>query len=434
MLTDNSALRLYRLQSLSQVLLHLGGDSAPTPQEPIPTPVRRKAKMALRALASRVSAKGKRIEAFPVVPKGAPFWNGKVSIPTPLKREDQAALTERLVKQHNLGKVPQIFMAGTLSNKGRHDDKSIATAAAVLYHNKTEWGHTKCTLGEKLTRADIEAEMLRPVLRLLADFVTETNYTGPVQMITGSPSAPHSFLNFKQHATQHVSLEFAQKIDSFLADHPQVTLTIEYAKHNPELVGFKRAQSLTLEAVKRPLTNAQRPPSIHYQRAETEAAAVEAWEQRYQENPQCSQAYNSALVAPLDGQIHMILKIASTGLRKKGHTFSHRVPRTVQSSLICLITGHAFIGAYRLKFQRKNLPPATEEEVACACGAVPEDTEHILLHCPLTHDQRLRHLSADGLPDSLRKLFDSPRRCLGLLRFLEETHVCAKPRRAWEPG
>jgi hypothetical protein len=60
--------------------------------------------------------------------------------------------------------------------------------------------------------------------------------------------------------------------------------------------------------------------------------------------------------------------------------------------------------------------------------------EESLPHCPLTHDQRLRHLSTDGTPDSLRKLFDSPKRCLGVLRFLEETRVCTKPWTAWEPG
>jgi hypothetical protein len=434
MLTDNSALRLYRLQSSSQVLLRLGGEWAPNPQESIPTPVRSKAKTALRALAGRVSAKGKRIEAFPDLPEGAPRWEGRVSIQTPLRREEQVVHTEHLVNQRIAGMTPQIFMAGTLSNKGRHDDKSIATAAAVLYHQQSEWGHTECVLGERLTQTDIEVEALRPALLLLSDFASETHYTGPVQLITGSPTAPQSFLKFTQHATQHVSLEYAQKIDTLLAEHPQITLTIQYAKRNPALVGFKRTRHLALEAVKRPLPDEQRPPSIHYQRAETKAAAVRGWEQRYQENPRLSQAYNSALVTPPDGRVHTILRIASTGLRRKGHTFSHRVPRAVQSTLIRLITGHAFIGAYRLKFQRKNLPPATEEEVACACGAVPEDTEHVLLHCPLTHDQRLRHLSEDGLPDSLRKIFDSPRRCLGLLHFLEETRVCAKPRLAWEPG
>jgi hypothetical protein len=162
--------------------------------------------------------------------------------------------------------------------------------------------------------------------------------------------------------------------------------------------------------------------------------AISNWSEIYSKNPRLSQAYNSALVTPPDGKVHQILRIASTGLRKNGQTFIQHVSRETQSTLMRLITGHAFLGAYRLKFPHKNLPPATEEEVACACGAVPEDTEHVLLHCPLTHDQRVRHLAADGLPDSLRKLFDSLRRCLGLLRFLEETHVCAKPRRAWEPG
>jgi hypothetical protein len=375
-----------------------------------------------------------RVEAFPELPEGAPHWDGRVTIRRALTREDQGALSEHLVKQRKVGNIPQIFVAGILSNKGRHDDKSIATAAAVLYHKQSEWGHTECTLGKKLTQADIKVEALRPGLLLLEDFIRGTKYNGPVQIITGSPSAPHLSLNFSQHATQHVSLEFAWKIDSLLMDHPQIYLTIQYAKRNPALVGFKRTQQLALEAVKRPLMNTQRPPSTHYQRAETKAAAIGAWEQRYQENPRRSQAYDSALVAPPDGRAHMIFRIASTGLRKKGHTLSHRVPREIQSTLTRLITGHAFTGAYRIKFPRKNLPPSTEEDVACACGAVPEDTEHVLLHCPLTHDQRLCHLSADGLPDSLRKLFDSPKRCLGLLRFLEETRVCAKPRRVWEPG
>ncbi|KAN0103964.1 hypothetical protein V8E52_011460 [Russula decolorans] len=219
---------------------------------------------------------------------------------------------------------------------------------------------------------------------------------------------PRRFLDFSQHTAQHVSLELAGKIDLLLVEHPQLYLTIQHVKQTPALAGFKRIRKLALEAVKRPLANEERPPSIQYQRAETKAAAIQEWEQRYQESPRRSQAYDSALVTPPDGRVHMIFRIASTGLRKNGR--------------------HAFTGAYRIKFRHKNLPPATEEEVACACGAVPEDTEHVLLHCPLTHEQRLRHLSTDGLPDSLRKLFDSPGRCLGLLRFLEETRVHWDPR------
>ena len=91
----------------------------------------------------------------------------------------------------------------------------------------------------------------------------------------------------------------------------------------------------------------------------------------------------------------------------KGQKYAHHVPRDVQSTLLRLITGHAFI--YLLEFKCPNLPPATEREVACVCSAVPEDTEHVLLHCPLTHHRRHRHLFTQGLP---RKVFDHPMRCL----------------------
>ena len=255
-----------------------------------------------------------------------------------------------------------------------------------------------------------------------------------MQLITGSPTAPGLFLDFSSHDTQPTLLSIAHEIDVLLTENSLLYIKIQYVKRGTTLEGHKQVLQLAFEAVKKPLPNDFQTPTIRYQREETRATAIEAWGQQYYENPKHSQAYNSALVAPPDGHAHMILRIASKGIRKKGRNYLHHVPRAVQSTLTRLITGHAFTGAYRLKFQRKNLPPATEEEVACACGAVLEDTEHVLLHCPLTHEQRLRHLSEDGLPDTLRKLFDSPRRCLGLLRFLEETRVCAKPQRAWEPG
>ena len=407
LLTDNSALRLYRLQSSSQVLLRLGIEWTPTPRESIPTPTRRSAKTALRALASRVPANGQRLEPFPDIPVDAPLWDDRVEIRPVLGKEDQPALAERLATQQKGGRIPQVFMGGVLSNKGRHDGRSIATAAAVLYHTQSEWGHTECILGEKLTRTDIEVEALRPALKLLRDFANDTKYIGPVQLITGSHTALNLFLNFSPHDSQPTSLNIAHEIDTLLTENPLLYIKIQHAKRGPVLEGYKRVRQLAFEAVKRPLPNEYQAPSTRYQREETRTAAIETWGQRYHENPRHSQAYNCALVTPPDGHAHMILRIASKGIRKKGRTYLHRVPRAVQSTLTRLITGHAFTGSYRLKFQRKNLPPATEEEVACACGAVPEDTEHVLLHCPLTHEQRLRHLSEDGLPDT-KKTFRQP--------------------------
>ena len=56
-------------------------------------------------------------------------------------------------------------------------------------------------LGDKLTQADAENEALRSALALLGDFVKDTNYEGPIQLITGSPTALSHFFNFSQHTT-----------------------------------------------------------------------------------------------------------------------------------------------------------------------------------------------------------------------------------------
>ena len=264
MLTDNAALRLYRLQRSSQVLLRLGGVWSPNPGEPIPTPTWKAAKTALRTMANRILARGNQIEAFPELPESAPHWNGKVSVQPPIEWKGQGAHSTFLTKQRMEGKTPHIFMTSVLSNKGRHDGISVAVTAATLYYKRTEWGHMECLLGDKLTQADAEIEALRSALALLGDFAKETNYEGPVEMITGSPTALSRFLDFSQHPTQHVSIEFAWKLDSLLMTHT-ISINIQFAKRNPELMGFKRMQQLTLEAVKRPLPNEQRPPSIHYQ-------------------------------------------------------------------------------------------------------------------------------------------------------------------------
>ncbi|KAH9957051.1 hypothetical protein BJV74DRAFT_873786 [Russula compacta] len=136
------------------------------------------------------------------------------------------------------------------------------------------------------------------------------------------------------------------------------------------------------------------------------------WEQRFHDSPRTSQIYNSLLTSPPDGHPHMILRITSTGYRFKGQHYEHH---------------------YWLRF-RHHLLPTTEEEVACECGVLLEDTEHVLLHCPLTHRHRHQLLFTQGTLDSLKEVFDHPTRCLGLLHFLETTRTCVKPRAIWEPG
>jgi hypothetical protein len=221
---------------------------------------------------------------------------------------------------------PLIFINAAHTNKGSHNDKSISAAAAVLYYTGTEWGHAELVFGDQATRSDAEVGAMRPALALLSDFLLSFRYTGPVHIVTGSTEATGLFLNFGQHTMQHFSVEYARSIDNLLTVHPELTLTIQHAKRDPTLVGFKRTRHLLLEAIKRPRNNNKNLKSISFQRAESKVAALQAWGQRFYDTPRSSQAYDSALTSPPDGRPHTILRMASTGIRIKGNKYVHHIP------------------------------------------------------------------------------------------------------------
>jgi hypothetical protein len=212
---------------------------------------------------------------------------------------------------------------------------------------------------------------MRPALALLSDFLTSFQYSGTVHVVAGSAEALGLFLNLGQHHTQHLAVEHAKTLDKILAAHPDLNISIQHAKRDPTLVGFKRTRHLLLEAISWPLRGRGNLKSAKFQLANSKVKALQDWEQQFYDSPRLSQVYDSTLTSPPDGRPHAILRIASVGIRVRGQKHVHRVPRDIQSTLFRLITGHAFTGAYCLKFKHPNLPPATEEEIACACGAVP---------------------------------------------------------------
>ncbi|KAF8483065.1 hypothetical protein F5888DRAFT_1627571, partial [Russula emetica] len=92
-------------------------------------------------------------------------------------------------------------------------------------------------------------------------------------------------------------------------------------------------------------------------------------------------------------------------------------------------TGHAFTGEYTQRF----FPQHTPDQVACQCGASLQTIEHVIMHCPLFTAARRKHLMFDGRTRSFQQLLETPKRVQELLRFLEESRACNKPRAAWEP-
>jgi hypothetical protein len=72
--------------------------------------------------------------------------------------------------------------------------------------------------------------------------------------------------------------------------------------------------------------------------------------------------------------------------------------------------------------------------VRCGAGGHRTRAAPVPAHPPPPTSPLIHHLFTKGPIDSLRKVFDHPMRCLGLLRYLEATRVCVKPRTTWEPG
>ena len=79
-------------------------------------------------------------------------------------------------------------------------------------------------------------------------------------------------------------------------------------------------------------------------------------------------------------------------------------------------------------------PDHTPEQVACPCGEPVQTVEHMLIECPLHNVARRKHLTASGRPRNLSQLFNHPQRVVALLRFLEETGVCAEPQTSLGAG
>jgi hypothetical protein len=206
-------------------------------------------------------------------------------------------------------------------------------------------------------------------------------------------------------------------------------------------VGFRRARQLAFEAVRSAgpaELHPHDPPSIQKQKDTAKREAVSTMEKRYYNGPRTSFAYQTALRAPPDGRAHHTFKIVpapgrvdpAPNAHNREDTPKAKFSRQTYATLYRFITGHAFVGEYTQRFY----PPHTPSQIDCPCGEPVQSIEHVLLHCPLHTAARRRHLTANGRPRTLPQIFANAKRVQEVLRFLEETGACAKPRASWEPG
>ena len=424
MLTQNTALQLYRVSKESQLLRHLGGDwYVPQPHDfPLPTPNSERANTALRSLAARASPKGPRINPFPDLPPGAPTWDGRfVRIPKQ-KDWDYHQATVTFLKLCQEGRTINIFSEGVLSNRNREDGKQVGAASAVLYHRGQEWKHTEKVFGETVTENDTALRSFTTALDVFTDFLESQHDEQNVLIFLPSAFAVNKVTDTSPHEEQETTIRYLERIGEILETHPHTNIRLLWLPRANPSVGFNRAKRLALDAIRTAnLRVDDEPHSIKEQRKKTKDAAVAAWGERWHQTPRSSLAYKTALTKPPDGRPHPTFLV-----RQDAAKFS----RLTLCTLYRIITGHAFVGAYTQRF----FPQHTEEQVACPCGEPIQTVEHMLLHCNMYTAARRKHLTVGGRPRNLSQLFNHPKRVITLLRFMEETGICAKPRTVWEPG
>jgi hypothetical protein len=434
MLTKTYALRLYRLPRASQPLKRLQEPwSEKTAKDlPLPTPQRRSAKTALKWLASRVSARGPRIETFPLIPPNGPHWNNR--------------LTRHPEGHHGVAVLPPgavvVYCQGVLTAKGTPNGKARGAVAASLHVGNVLWGSTSINLGESVTKSDAQLAAFRPALALADDYLKSHQHEGSVFIFNSTKATVPRYADARTGPDQPTQLDIAWYTDLILRTHANISLRISWFKHEDAPAAYRYTKKMACDAVKKQVNADYEQITINYQRQQAKTEAIREWEDRWYANPRTSLAYRTACTKPPDGKLHPILRIQQKGWmdkpfrsKRKGQLHTAKVSRSTTSTLFRFITGHAFTGEYTARFLGKKLQPLPEDLVACPCGELPQTVEHVLLDCPIHNTARRKHLSARGGVRSLDQLFNKPLLSVGTLRFLEETQACTKPRSLdWDPG
>ena len=437
MLIKNTALRLYKVPKESQLLVRLGGTwHAPSLNDlPLPTPNRARAATTLRALAAKVPSNGPHIIPFPDLPPGAPSWNGRVTL-TPKNTEwDYDQVTNALTQACSEGRTTNIYCDALVSNRDREDGKQLGAASAVLYHEGRELAHIEKVFGEAVTESDALTRALSPALDALMLFLTNKPAQYETLAIFLLPSTPalNRALDPSTHDEQATSIKHISKLGELFTRYPNLTIRMQWLPRKTPFVGFRRARQLAFEAIRvADATELREPPTLKMQKEQTKREAISDWEGLYYSGPRTSFAYQTAIQGPPDGKAHHTFNITpeKDGPHPRGQELKAKFSRTTYVTMLRYATGHAFTGEYTQRFY----PLHTQEQIACPCGNPLQTVEHVLTECPLYAAARQRHLAANGRPRTLRQLFANAKRVEGILRFIEETGACVKPRERWEPG
>ena len=442
MLIQSTALRLYKAPGNSQLLRRLGPawhtPGPPTPDAPLPTPIRAGTATTLRNLASKAPPGGPHIDPFPTLPPGAPQWDGRVTLIPKQEGWDYPLVSEEIKNACHQGLTTNVYCEAILSNRDREDGRQLGAAAAMLYHKGRERGHSAKVFGDTVTITDAWTRALTPALDAITALLSSKHaqVQETFKILLPSSAAMANALDPSTHDEQATSIRHLEKLGELLASYPNTAFILQWLPKKIRFAGFRRAKQKALIAIRStaPANIATEPPSIKKLKETARDTAIAAWAEKWHRATHTSMAYRTALRTPPDGKTHPTFHpermINKQPEQLRGGKKLVKFSRLTHATFYRFITGHAFTGEYTQRFY----PLHTQDQLACPCGEPVQTIEHVLLHCPRYTDARQKYLTTQGRPRTLPQLFDEPEHALETLRFLEETGACAKPRERWEPG
>jgi hypothetical protein len=261
----------------------------------------------LRSLAARVPPTGPRINPFPDIPAGAPFWNGRIRTIPKQKDGDYEQINNTLATACSEGFVVNIFCDGLVSNKDRADNKQLGAASAVLYHEGKEFSHCEKVFGETLTKSDTLIRSLSTALEVLSLFLSSRPAHAYIPTVIAIPSAIalSRALDASPHEEQNMSLRHLSKLGELFNAYPSLKITLQWLPRKIPFVGFQRGRQLILEAIRiADLSAIEEPQSIRQQQDCTRTEAIATWEDRFYQAPRTGLSYKTALLGPPDGGPH----------------------------------------------------------------------------------------------------------------------------------
>ena len=158
-------------------------------------------------------------------------------------------------------------------------------------------------------------------------------------------------------------------------------------------------------------------------------AVITEWSNKWHASERTSHAYTEVLRGPPDGRLCQGLRVMAKAKPNKKPT------REAESTLFCLLTGHAFTGSYNQRFHAEHALSST-----CECGYDPQTVNHVLFDCPRYNAARSvtpRFDFDDQTGHPIKRLYGvlwSASRTNALLQFLESMRACFRPRPLRDPG